>query len=91
MIETVVAAADLVNAIPSLWEAIKIPASIVLLGVGTGSAVVSLHRGIGTAAGKLIGAMALSALVLGGVGLTNSIKVTLDRHTGGITTGQYGG
>ncbi|WP_204800987.1 hypothetical protein [Mycobacterium riyadhense] len=90
MIETVVASADLVNAIPSLWEAIKVPASIALLMTGTASAIFSLHRGIGTAAGKLIGAMALGALVLGGAGLMHSFKTTLDRHTGGVTTGQYG-
>ncbi|MFV1504237.1 hypothetical protein [Mycobacterium kansasii] len=90
MIETIVAAADLVNAVPSLWEAIKIPLSVTLLAAGAGSAIFSLHRGFGTAAGKLIGAMALGALMLGGVGLTNSLKATIDRHSGGVTIGQYG-
>lgn len=90
MVETIVAAADFVNAIPSLWEAIKVPAAIVLLMVGAASAIISLHRGIGTAAGKLIGAIALGALTLGAVGLMYSFKETLDHHTGGVTTGQYG-
>jgi hypothetical protein len=90
MIETVFAAADFVNAIPSLWEAIKVPGAILLIMVGVGSAIASLHRGIGTAAGKLIGGIALGALALGGVGLMASIKTTIDHHTGGLTIGQYG-
>lgn len=89
MIETYVAAADLVNAIPSLWESIKVPASIVMLMVGAGSAIFSLHRGVGTAAGKIVGGIALGALILGGVGAMASFKETLDRHTGGVTIGQY--
>jgi hypothetical protein len=90
MIETVVAAADFVNAIPSLWEAIKVPGAILLMIVGLGSAGASLHRGIGTAAGKLVGSIALGALAVGGVGLMTSVKTTIDHHTGGLTTGQYG-
>lgn len=90
MIETAVAAADLVNAIPSLWEAIKVPGAILLVMVGLGGAIFSLHRGIGTAAGKLIGAIALGVATLGAVGLLASGKTTIDRHTGGVLTGQYG-
>lgn len=90
MIETAVAAADLVNAIPSLWEAIKVPGAILMMMAGLGGAIVSLHRGIGSAAGKLIGAIALGSLALGGVGLMASVKGTIDHHTGGVLTGQYG-
>lgn len=90
MIETAIAAADLVNAVPSLWEALKVPGAILLLMAGLAGAIVSLHRGVGTAAGKLIGAIALGALVLGGVGLMASFKTTIDHHTGGVLTGQYG-
>lgn len=90
MVETVMAAADLVNAIPSLWEAIRVPGAILLIMVGVGSAITSLHRGIGTAAGKLIGGIALGAVTLGAVGLVVSSKATIDRHTGGVMIGQYG-
>jgi hypothetical protein len=90
MMQTAVAAADLINAVPSLWEALKVPGALVLLMAGTAGAIVSLHRGVGTAAGKLIGAIALGALVVGGVGLMASVKTTIDHHTGGVLTGQYG-
>jgi len=90
MIETYVAAADFVNAIPSLWEAIKVPASVVMLAVGAFSGIFSLLRGVGTAAGKIVGGFALGALVFGGVGAMYSVKETVDRHSGGLTIGQYG-
>ncbi|MCP9276836.1 hypothetical protein [Mycolicibacterium arenosum] len=90
MITSTLAAADIVTAIPSLWEAIKVPVCILMIMAGTGSAIFSLHRGFGSAAGKMIGGIALAALALGAVGLTVSAKETLDRHSGGILVGQYG-
>ncbi len=90
MVETVVAAADLVNSIPSMWEAIKVPCAILLIVAGVGGAITSLHKGFGTAAGKLLGGIALGAFALGAVGLMASVDTTVNRHTGGVLTGQYG-
>ncbi|MDP7707476.1 hypothetical protein [Mycobacterium sp. TY815] len=90
MIETIVSAADLVDAIPSLWESIKKPGAILLIMVGLGGAIMGLGRGFGTAAGKLLGGIALAAITLGAVGLMGSLDATVNRHGGGILTGQYG-
>jgi hypothetical protein len=90
MVETAIAAADIVNAIPSLWEAIKIPGAITLIFVGLIGAIISLHKGVGAAAGKLLGGIMLGVMVLGAVGLMVSAKTTIDRHTGGVLVGQYG-
>ena len=90
MIETALAAGDVFTAIPSLWEAARIPLSIVIIAVGAVAGAVQLGRGFGAAAGRVIGAIALAAIVLGAVGLTVSFKTTIDRHGGGITVGQYG-
>lgn len=90
MVETTLAAADLITAIPSLWESLKVPLSILVIIGGVVACIISIHRGIGTAAGKLIGAIALSSVVLGAVGLSASGKTTLDRRCNGCTVGQYG-
>jgi hypothetical protein len=90
MVETTRAAADFVTAIPSLWEAIKIPGAITLIIVGLGGAIISLHKGVGAAAGKLLGGIMLGVVVLGAVGLMVSVKTTIDRHSGGVMIGQYG-
>lgn len=90
MIETTLAAGDLVTAIPTLWESVKVPLAIVLIIAGVGAAIAGITRGFGHAAGKLIGAIALAAIVLGAAGLMTSTKESIDRHGGGITTGTYG-
>lgn len=90
MIENTLAAADLITAIPSLWESLKVPLSIIVIVAGVVMAIVAMKRGIGSAAGALVGAIALSAVVLGAVGLSGSFKTTLDRHCDGCTVGQYG-
>ncbi|MEB3031782.1 hypothetical protein [[Mycobacterium] nativiensis] len=89
MIETFTAAADLMNAIPTLWQSAKYPAAAAMTAVGVGSGIHGLTKGFGTAAARMIGGIALAALVIGSDGLTASTKTTIDRH-GGITTGQYG-
>ena len=33
---------------------------------------------------------AIAAIILGGAGLATSLKGTVDKHGGGITTGQFG-
>jgi hypothetical protein len=90
MIQTTLAAGDLFTAIPSLWEAARIPLAIVTMVSGIGSGMFAIHRGFGAAAGKVIGGIALAAIVLGAVGMAVSTKQTIDRHGGGITVGQYG-
>lgn len=90
MIETTLAAGDLLTAIPSLWEAARIPLAIIAIAVGGVAGAFSLVRGFGAAAGKMIGGVAIAAMILGGVGLAVSLKGTVDKHGGNITTGQFG-
>ncbi|MHA7658453.1 hypothetical protein ACX9NJ_23720 [Mycobacterium sp. ML2] len=91
MISTAVAAGDLLNAIPSLWNAFRVPGAIALIIVGIVGAITSMHKGIAHAAGKLIGAIALAAIALGAVGLTVSLHETVNKNGGGIMSGGYGG
>jgi len=91
MISTAVAAGDLLNAIPSLWNAFRVPGAIALIIVGIVGAITSMHKGIAHAAGKLIGAIALAAIALGAVGLTVSLHETVKKNGGGIMSGGYGG
>ena len=90
MITTTVAAGDLLTAIPSLWNDMRYPLAICLIIAGIAGAIVSIHKGFGAAAGKLIGAIALAALALGAVGLTVSFQETVNRHGNNVLTGQYG-
>lgn len=91
MISTAVAAGDLLNAIPSLWNAFRVPGAIALIMVGVVAAITSMHKGFAHAAGKLIGAIALAAVALGAVGLTVSVHETGNKYGGGIMSGGYGG
>mgnify|MGYP003503003422 FL=1 len=90
MIETTLAAGDLLTAIPRLWDAARIPLAIIAIAVGGVSGAFSLTRGFGAAAGKVLGGVAIAAIILGGAGLATSVKGTVDKHGGGITTGQFG-
>lgn len=90
MIATSIAAGDLLTAIPSLWNDMRYPLAICLIISGIVGGIVSLHKGFGAAAGKLIGGIALAALALGAVGLTVSVENTVNRHGGNVLTGQYG-
>ena len=53
MIETTLAAGDLLTAIPGLWDAARIPLAIIAIAVGGVSGAFSLTRGFGAAAGKV--------------------------------------
>ena len=88
MIETTLAAGDLLTAIPGLWDAARIPLAIIAIAVGGVSGAFSLTRGFGAAAGKVLGGVAIAAII--GAGLATSVKGTVDKHGGGITTGQFG-
>ena len=90
MVETYVAVGDLINGIPALYESLKVPLAVLCLIVGAGAGAFGLAKGFGHAAGKVIGGIALAALIFGGLGLALSLKTTADRHGGGITTGQFG-
>jgi uncharacterized membrane protein len=90
MITTTLASGDLLDAIPSFWNDFRYPAAIVLIIAGVGAAIVSIHKGFGAAAGKLLGAIALASITLGAVGLTVSFEQTVNRHGGNVLTGQYG-
>jgi hypothetical protein len=63
---------------------------VICLIVGAAAGAFGLSKGFGHAAGKVIGGIALAALIFGGLGLALSLKTTADRHGGGITTGQFG-
>jgi hypothetical protein len=52
MIETTLAAGDLLTAIPGLWDAARIPLAIIAIAVGGVSGAFSLTRGFGAAAGR---------------------------------------
>ncbi|ULE31179.1 hypothetical protein [Mycobacterium sp. IDR2000157661] len=90
MTETALAAGDLITAIPSLWQALQVPLAIIAICVGGVAGAFSLARGFGAAAGKVLGGIAIAAIILGGVGLAVSLKGTVDKHGGGITSGQFG-
>lgn len=68
----------------------RIPLAIIAIAVGGVSGAFSLTRGLGAAAGKVLGGVAIAAIILGGAGLATSVKGTVDKHGGGITTGQSG-
>ncbi|HUO37835.1 MAG TPA: hypothetical protein VMU34_08340 [Mycobacterium sp.] len=89
MVETFVAAGDLVTAIPSMWNDLRVPLAIVAIFIGGGVAVMKLHHGVGKAIGVAIGAAVLAAVILGSSGLVETAKQTIDRH-GGISVGQFG-
>jgi uncharacterized membrane protein len=84
------AAGDLLTAVPSLWNDMRWPMAIVMIISGAVAGAMKLMHGFASAAGKVIGGIALAALVLGAIGLAASFKMTADRHTGGVTVGQYG-
>ena len=42
MIETTLAAGDLITAIPSLWESLKVPLSIVVIIAGIGAGIAGM-------------------------------------------------
>ena len=90
MVETYVAVGDLITGIPALYESLKIPLAVIALIVGAGTGAFALGKGFGAAAGKVLGGIAIAALIFGGLGIALSIKATTDRHGGGITTGQFG-
>jgi hypothetical protein len=82
MIETTLAFADLINAIPTLYEQVKLPLGIVGLVVSGVSGALALNRGVGTAVGKVVGGSAVAALIFSGLSLANSISTTVDDHGG---------
>ena len=90
MTETTLAAGDLLTAIPSLWESAQIPLAIIAIFVGGVAGAFALVRGFGAAMGKVLGGVAVAAIILGAVGLAVSLKTTVDKHGGGTTTGQFG-
>jgi hypothetical protein len=83
MVETTLALGDLITAIPNLYYQLQMPVAIITLLSGAIAGAFSLHRGIGQAAGKTIGGIALASLVFGGLSLTKAINQTVDTHSGG--------
>jgi hypothetical protein len=90
MVETTLAVGDLITALPSMWESLRVPLAIVALIVGGGSGAVGLARGFGHAMGKVLGGIAVAAITLGALGLAMSAQGTVDKYGGNITVGQFG-
>jgi hypothetical protein len=67
-----------------------VPLAVIALIVGAVAGAFGLARGFGSAAGKVVGGIAIAVLIFGGLGIALSVKATVDRHGGGITTGQFG-
>jgi len=83
MVETTLAVGDLIYAIPSLYRQLQLPVAVITLLTGAIAGAFSLHKGFGHAAGKVIGGIALAALVFGGLSLAHSINLTVNNHSGG--------
>jgi hypothetical protein len=82
MVETTLALGDLITAIPLLYHQAQLPLGIIALVVSAVSGGMSLHRGVGTAIGKVVGGSAVCALVFGGLSLAGSIDNTVNIHGG---------
>lgn len=78
MIETTLAVGDLVQVIPNLYHALQLPVAVITLLTGAVTGAFSLHKGVGKAAGKVVGGIALASLVFGGLSLAHSINATVD-------------
>jgi lipopolysaccharide export LptBFGC system permease protein LptF len=90
MVVSTLAVGDLIIAIPALYESLRVPLAVIALIVGAVAGAFGLARGFGSAAGKVVGGIAIAVLIFGGLGIALSVKATVDRHGGGITTGQFG-
>jgi hypothetical protein len=75
---------DLITAIPALYHQLLLPVSVIMLLTGAVSGAFSLHKGVGKAAGKVIGGIALAALTFGGLGLTHALQNTVNIHGGPV-------
>jgi hypothetical protein len=92
MVETTLALGDLITAIPLVYHAAQLPLGIIALVVSAVSGAMSLHRGVGTAIGKVVGGSAVCALIFGGLSLAGSISTTVNAHGGpGILEDTAGG
>jgi hypothetical protein len=83
MVETTLAVGDLIYAIPTLYHDLQGPIALITILIGAGAGAFSLHKGVGKAVGKVVGGIALAALVFGGASLAHSINTTVNNHSGG--------
>lgn len=90
MIHTVIAAGDLLTAVPTFWSDARWPLGIVVCLIGAVVGATKITHGIAKAAGIMIGGLALSAIVLAGPNIAMAIKHTIDNHTGGVSLTRYG-
>lgn len=74
---------DIVDAIPILYQQMQLPIGLITIMIGAVAGAFSLHKGVGKAAGKMVGGIALAALVFGGASLAHSINITVMDHGGG--------
>jgi hypothetical protein len=82
MVETTLAFGDLITAIPTLYFQLQMPVAVITLLTGAVAGAFSLHKGVGKAAGKVVGGIALASLVFGGLSLARSINATVNTHAG---------
>jgi hypothetical protein len=83
MVETTLAFGDLITTIPALYTQLQLPVAVITLLVGALAGAFSLHKGVGRAAGKVIGGIAFASLVFGGLSLAHSINYTVNSHSYG--------
>lgn len=89
MMVTNVAYGDLLFGIQNLYYAMRTPMAIIALIVGGVSGAFALHKGVGRAAGMVVGGVVLAALIYGSLGLANAVVDTTTHHSG-ISVGDYG-
>jgi predicted ABC-type sugar transport system permease subunit len=85
MVETTMASqvANWPAMIPGVFSQLQLAVGCILLAVSAVSAGLALHRGIGTALGKLVGGCAIAALAFGLLSLVHTIDFTVNSHAGG--------
>jgi hypothetical protein len=81
MVVTTLAVGDLIFAIPNLYHRLQLPVGVIMLLTGAVSGALRLHSGVGKAAGRVVGGIALTSLVFGGLSLAHSINMTVNDNS----------
>jgi hypothetical protein len=82
MVEMTLAFGDLLRTPVNLFYQAQWPLTLIAIGAGSASAVVALPKGLGKAAGRMVGGILIGAAILGGPSLTRSVNYTVNTHGG---------